>query len=62
MYTFGKQASVTTREGRAQERLIKICAIWSSRRGSVEMNPTGIHEDANLIPGLAQWIKELVLL
>ena len=24
-------------------------------------NPTGIHKDVGLIPGLAQWIKDLVL-
>ena len=28
-----------------------------SRRGSVIMNPTSIHEDAGLIPGLAQWLR-----
>ena len=34
----------------------------SSRLGTVEMNLTRNHEVAGLIPGLSQWVKDLVLL
>ena len=33
----------------------------SSHRGAEEANPTRNHEVAGLIPGLAQWVKDLVL-
>ena len=35
--------------------------VRSSHRGLAVMNLTSIHEDIGLIPGLAQWIKDLVL-
>ena len=32
-----------------------------SHRGTEETNPTRNHEVAGLIPGLDQWVKDLVL-
>ena len=39
----------------------KTCILGSSHCGSVEMNPTSLHEDVGLIPSLAQCLKDPVL-
>ena len=40
---------------------IKMIKSGSSHCGAAETNPTNIHEDAGLIPGLAQQSKDLAL-
>ena len=39
----------------------KSYVLRSSHRGAAETNPTRNHEVVGSIPGLDQWIKDLVL-
>ena len=43
-------------------RASRIQKIRSSRRGAAETNPIRNHEVTGSIPGLIQWVKDLVLL
>ena len=45
-------------QGQAPVHQVKILGPWSSCHGSAEMNQTNIHEDADSIPGLTQWVKD----
>jgi len=45
-----------------EKKTFYMVTSGSSSHGSVVMNPTSNGEEAGLIPGLAQWVKDPVLL
>ena len=55
------KAGHTTEEGRLNGTSKKE-SCWEFLCGSVEMNLTCIHDDTGSIPGLSQWVGDLVLL
>ena len=53
-----RQARMQRGQLHMNDKQFKTALIGSFHCGSVETNPTSIHEDAGLIPGLAQWVKD----
>ena len=51
---------VALKSKQTKNKKIKFLS-WSSHRGTVETNPTRIHEYTGLIPGLTQWVGDLAL-
>ena len=54
------QVNYTPKKNKKRKLSQKIPKCRSSCHGSGVTNLTSVHEDAGLIPGLAQWIKGLI--
>ena len=42
-------------------KALRMLKLWSSHHSTAIMKPISKHEDVGLIPGLAQWVKDLAL-
>ena len=62
-YLNAKRVDIYNNNHKALKALVWFFKIidWSSHRGSAETNLTSTHKDTGLIPGLAQWVKDLAL-
>lgn len=56
--TIVKNTNKPTEEKSMDFGITKKRQVWSSRCGAAEPNPTRIHEVADLILGLGQWVKD----